>query len=794
MGARELLGPGEVVGHQAGGPIATLTIDMDPTGAAGGTQPPGDGIANIINPPVNPFISDVPLDLCGVGEVHPGCTGANAKTDTENVQMGQAESCIRVDGVGTSFDVDVVVLGYPNSPNTGTGESAVGYDVEINAPAGFLNATGSISGSALVPSLKTLITADPQSSGCSNLLEPYGFPIPITPGAGTSFNVPCIDLGGPTDETDENIDGEENSDGYLTRVTLTTTNAGPAIVPLSLSSPSSFVVDSSGPVPITTVSGGNVAIGMDCPLAADVEKQNLLAERDLSSPGGWLNDTDIAVSEQAFVKVTQDLHNLGPNPSVQVLDIKKIDCPHPTDPDDFVYAGSTAPPFPTHCSWQIDADVIEVEVHEGVNYFLKEDDNPVDGYCDPPYIALAAFSPAAADEQVDIADGRLEGMGVDDCIVAESTDGAYKEVGIKKVITLPESSEVLDYSTADLHCTGPSTHVFNIQDDITVIDEGVVDSDLLNNHDSTNVTVNCIATSDVAVASVDILGLDLNGDTTLDLPRPTGKLTGDGIDNDDDGMEDGSGPNPGGGDCDDGIDNGDGDGLIDDLDPECQDFIDEDHFDGADNDGDTSVDEDDAHIPAMISEDGFRDDGLSWTFDSALATPMIMHVEKTLANLGPYGPVDVSVFNAGSGMISPGLPGPLGTVPANCSLIMIDADYYDPTADEGAGANSCSNGVDDDGDSPLIDVTDPDCWDPVTLPLGSTAVQEKWILNCGPSPYYYVNDDKWSPPRPGHPLDITPGGDLDSDEDPFDGTNQDDYHTEFAEDAGNVANDGSCSD
>lgn len=112
--------------------------------------------------------------------------------------------------------------------------------------------------------------------------------------------------------------------------------------------------------------------------------------------------------------------------------------------------------------------------------------------------------------------------------------------------------------------------------------------------------------------------IDNDADGLVDINDPdcAGKIDEDpvdGIDNDGDGLidedprnEDGDGSEFGGRypqNCSDGIDN-DGDGFIDDSDPECQPYIDEDG--GQDDDGDGLVDEDgiDDDRDGLIDEDG----------------------------------------------------------------------------------------------------------------------------------------------------------------------------------------------
>jgi hypothetical protein len=218
---------------------------------------------------------------------------------------------------------------------------------------------------------------------------------------------------------------------------------------------------------------------------------------------------------------------------------------------------------------------------------------------------------------------------------------------------------------ADIHCLEPSTHVVQLDKTIYPTDPFVSDPDPGNNNGTFITTVNCIATSDPSVTSVTIAGVDLNGDTVVDIPGYPSATLGGII-------------------SDDGFDN-DGDTLVD-----------EDPVDGVDNDGDTLVDEDGGTVLPIV-------------------------VNKVLHNLSGYGPIDVNISDAGTGMSAfPGFPP--GNVPANCTLTKV----FGPAT--------------------------------ASLPVSSAVnVTEEWLLHCGLSPFQNIDDDH----------------DGSYDEDPIDGTDQD---------------------
>ncbi|MCH8346696.1 MAG: hypothetical protein IIC87_07200, partial [Chloroflexi bacterium] len=165
-----------------------------------------------------------------------------------------------------TFDVDFVVQGYPP-----TEHSLVGYDVSVTFPAG-LQLTDSFTGD-VAPSVlgRTLISGDPQSGSFASFVDPpnYGGGPLVGP---ATHSASVIDFA--PFSTNEEIDGEENSDGFLVRYTFETTAAGRGLLSLTLSTGSNLVLDDGGEVPIATVRGGVVAAGVSCPptqLAADAD-------------------------------------------------------------------------------------------------------------------------------------------------------------------------------------------------------------------------------------------------------------------------------------------------------------------------------------------------------------------------------------------------------------------------------------------------------------------------------------------------------------------------------------------
>lgn len=197
------------------------------------------------------------IDLLALDMNPTGNTVADPPSgNVEETSLGTIERCVEVNHPAT-FDFDAVVQGYP--PDT---HSLVAYDITLTLPAG-LELTNSVSGDIAVLG-RTLLSADPQSgpSFFAQVDAPnYGVGAPLAGPA--SYDAAVLDFGpGPT--ADESIDGEENSDGFLIRYSIQTTAAGPAELPLTLSTNSNFVSDDLGGLTITKVQNGIVAVGKSC--------------------------------------------------------------------------------------------------------------------------------------------------------------------------------------------------------------------------------------------------------------------------------------------------------------------------------------------------------------------------------------------------------------------------------------------------------------------------------------------------------------------------------------------------
>ncbi len=277
-----------------------------------------------------------------------------------------------------------------------------------------------------------------------------------------------------------------------------------------------------------------------------------------------------------------------------------------------------------------------------------------------------------------------------DHTVVSGTPAVTNEI----VVTVPAATVgSLDVSVStpivehwDKHCFEPSEHEFVITNEIERTDPfAPPDPVPANNISVSTIVENVWAEADVNVTDVSIAGIDTDGNTTVDIPGlPSATIpaitSDDGYDNDGDGLVD---EDPIG-DC----DSDDSPDQVLDYTPGGSD----------DDDSDGLTDEDGGHCLQLV-------------------------IDKTLHNYGPYGPVDVAISGAGTGIVPTGLPGPAGLVPANCTLTPLPG-------------NPSSASL------------------PVSVP---TVVTEKYTLHCGLSPFQNLNDDL------GPPSFILNGGEADED-------------------------------
>jgi hypothetical protein len=162
--------------------------------------------------------------------------------DTEATSLGSVEDCAQV-ASGDTIQVDIVVQDYP------TTDPLIGYDITLNYDPAVANVTGTafetFTGAlgSSIPELRTLISADPQSGPIFEVDEEgESISLPDTDG---QFAMAVLDLA-PGPDPDEDVDGEEVSDGVLARIQLTAVGAGQTT--LSLTTTSAFVLDDEGPV------------------------------------------------------------------------------------------------------------------------------------------------------------------------------------------------------------------------------------------------------------------------------------------------------------------------------------------------------------------------------------------------------------------------------------------------------------------------------------------------------------------------------------------------------------------
>ncbi len=204
-------------------------------------------------------VSLLAVDMDITGNSIDAATDSDADTtlDTEATSVGTIEDCAQIATDGTT-QVDIVVTGYPAD------DPLVAYDVTLNYDPAVVNVTGTaldtfygdLGGS--LPTLRTLISADPQS-GPFFAVDENGDPITL-PDTDGAFSIQNLDLA-PLDP-DEDVDGEEVSDGFLARIQLTGVGAGQTT--LSLTTSTFFVISDGGQVPVDTINWGFLSVDGAC--------------------------------------------------------------------------------------------------------------------------------------------------------------------------------------------------------------------------------------------------------------------------------------------------------------------------------------------------------------------------------------------------------------------------------------------------------------------------------------------------------------------------------------------------
>ena len=198
------------------GAISLLAIDMNTAG-------------NTIN---------APIDSTG-----------NTTTDREQTSLGTIQNCAQITGTGT-LNLDIVVSGWPAN-----GDQLIGYDIILNYDPTVVKVASANLGIAPGFLPLTLISADPQSGGFGT----YGSLGDATPDADGAYTMAVIDLSGPygdkvtnggngnlvIDGTEEEVDGEEVSPGFLARITLQ--GVAPGQSALSLTTASNFIITNAKP-------------------------------------------------------------------------------------------------------------------------------------------------------------------------------------------------------------------------------------------------------------------------------------------------------------------------------------------------------------------------------------------------------------------------------------------------------------------------------------------------------------------------------------------------------------------
>src|SRR3972149_2687369 len=180
-------------------------------------------------------------------------TTADTVLDTETTTLGSinqtSDKCASIPTNG-SVPINIVVHGYPPT------DPLVGYDIALNYNPALVRVGGTVFDTFagdlgnVIPSLRTLISADPQSS-------PFFASVNTVPDTDGAFVMSVLDLSPLS--ADEDVDGEEAHDGFLARIRLEAVGAT-GTSDLTLSTGTFFVLDDQGGGPVSAVHTAKVAV------------------------------------------------------------------------------------------------------------------------------------------------------------------------------------------------------------------------------------------------------------------------------------------------------------------------------------------------------------------------------------------------------------------------------------------------------------------------------------------------------------------------------------------------------
>lgn len=546
--------------------------------------------------------------------------------------LGAINNCVAVSDVnaGTPADFDFDVFYDGINPAAGDGlMSGYGYVVNpkpSHSLAGLV--VRALSASTGFGDPLHMLAQNPASGPATTLGTS-----PV-PSALTAFAVSHSDLNAGSQET-----AVQAPRGVLNRFSVDVSGAAPGLYPMILTHNPFTITDGTGlgalvdfdndatdfdadgvadpdDTKIDAFFGyGLIAVApTTCPAGADLKDMLLSADvQGLADLNGDTNGNDIGVSQEYPVALTEVMHNNGPENNVATkLDIS---CTSPESLAGGSPGGS--------CSFHVTADLYQ-----------------------PPYIQ---------NQNGNFLEVTVDGVVVaTDPPVGSSFFASWPQVlDVHKVVQLPQSVPVQVIEEWDIQCFEPSTHSWTFDKTIAPESQFVPELNNSDNDGADSVQVNCIAATDLKIAT-----------QTITSSMGATIIGSDGFDNDGDTFVDEDGP----GDC-------DGDGNA----------------------------QDDIANGAAVDEDG----GMC---------PVIA-IDKTIHNNGPWTPVATNinkvvyaarVLNSLTGAVTP-LP-PRGGVFPGCDLTALPSDppqtslvqSVSQIQDENYVLSCDQRGafVDDDGDSP----------------------------------------------------------------------------------------------
>ena len=357
--------------------------------------------------------------------------------------LGTIQKCIRVESVeaglypGPVFEVDVFLNDIPNGKDLAGGDWFMNYN------------NAYIKVERILPSparCNAWLLGMVLGSGCADNGEK---PTPALPDVDGILNVSMADGNGQVTAELPTVAGQDL--GVMDRYQLKVTAAGPIVVPVTFTpAPTYFASSIFGRYDPTQVETGLIAIDTPCPEPTDLKKVIFEAVTEtVHAP--LIQPVELDVGSTLWFELHERLHNNGP-------------------------MGAVPPGLLSNLT-------VEGTPPEGgsVSYHVSVEDFDLPG----PLVVTLNGQVIAVDPPPSTV------------FVAQYPD----MLDVHKQVYLQVSEYVDLYEDWDITCLEPSTHVWHFHNEIWPADETIDDPIKTNNEKDLDVTVHCLADSDVDITS-----------------------------------------------------------------------------------------------------------------------------------------------------------------------------------------------------------------------------------------------------------------------------------------------------